>query len=120
MRLKNGSKITLADEIDSRQEARWVVSQIETLAGMKLDTHVEVDLPLACLPNRRSRHPGRYLLRRPARVGDASVGVFFVFLFAMFGFMAWRMTSFSSRTKSSRTAAAAPIKPVARRVFRHR
>src|SRR6266481_5212721 len=46
MRLKDGSKITLADEIDSRQEARWVVSQIETLAGLKVDTHVEVDLPL--------------------------------------------------------------------------
>src|SRR5258708_26324174 len=35
----------------------------------------------------------------------------------MLGSMAWRMSSFSSRTKSSRTTAAAPIKPVARRVF---
>ncbi len=43
LRMKNGRKYTLADEIESRQEARWVVSQIETLAGLKLDTHVEVD-----------------------------------------------------------------------------
>src|SRR6266478_5066154 len=50
MRLKDGRKITLADEIDSCQEARWIVSQIETLAGLKLDTHVEVDLPLGVSP----------------------------------------------------------------------
>jgi hypothetical protein len=43
LRMKNGRKYTLADEIDSRQEARWVVAQIETLADLKLDTHVEVD-----------------------------------------------------------------------------
>jgi hypothetical protein len=43
LRMKNGRKYTLADEIDSRQEARWVVAQLETLAGLKLDTHVEVD-----------------------------------------------------------------------------
>ena len=43
LRTKNGRKYTLADEIDSRQEARWVVGQIEMLAGLKLDTHVEQD-----------------------------------------------------------------------------
>src|SRR6266436_5741727 len=117
MRLKNGSKITLADEIDSRQEARWVVSQIETLAGMKLDTHVEVDLPLGVSSQPPQQASGQIFTSSAQRKSaTASVGVFFVFLFAMFGFMAWRMTSFSSRTKSSRTAAA-PIKPVARRVF---
>jgi len=35
----------------------------------------------------------------------------------VFGFMAWRMLSFPSRTSKSRTAAAAPVKPVTRRVF---
>ncbi len=117
MRLKNGSKITLADEIDSRQEARWVVSQIETLAGMKLDTHVEVDLPLGVSSQPPQQASGQ-IFTSPAqrKSARASVGVFYVFLFAMFGFMAWRMTSFSSRTKSSRTAAAAPIKPVERAI----
>jgi hypothetical protein len=118
MRLKDGSKLTLADEIDSRQEARWVVSQIETLAGLKLDTHVEVDLPLGVTQQLPGQTPGQVFTPsgRSASVA-ASMGVFFVMAAGMFGFMAWRMTSFTSRAKNSRTAAAAPVKPVARRVF---
>jgi len=42
LRTKNGRKYTLADEIDSARSS-LVVAQIETLAGLKLDTHVEVD-----------------------------------------------------------------------------
>jgi len=118
MRLKDGGKFTLADEIDSRQEARWVVSQIETLAGLKLDTHVEVDLPLGVAQQLPGQTPGQVFTPsgRPASVA-ASMGVFFVMIAGMFGFVAWRMTSFTSRAKNSRTAAAAPVKPVARRVF---
>ncbi|HZR65676.1 MAG TPA: HEAT repeat domain-containing protein [Terriglobales bacterium] len=37
---KDGKNITLADNILDRQEARWIVSQIEKLAGLKTDTHV--------------------------------------------------------------------------------
>ena len=118
MRLKDGGKFTLADEIYSRQEARWVVSQIETLAGLKLDTHVEVDLPLGVTQQLPGQKPGQVFTPsgRPASAA-ASMGVFFVMIAGMFGFMAWRMTSFTSRAKNSRTAAAAPVKPVARRVF---
>jgi hypothetical protein len=118
MRLKDGRKITLADEIDSRQEARWVVSQIETLAGLKLDTHVEVDLPLGVTQQLPGQTPGQVFTQsgRPTSVA-ASMGVFFVMVAGMFGFMAWRMTSFTSRAKNSRTAAAAPVKPVTRRIF---
>src|SRR5260370_36091853 len=96
MRLKNGRKITLADEIDSRQEARWVVSQIETLAGMKLDTHVEVDLPLGVSSQPPQQASGR-ILTSPAqrKSATASVGVFVVVFFAMFGCTAWLMSSFS-------------------------
>ncbi|HXN96111.1 MAG TPA: HEAT repeat domain-containing protein [Candidatus Acidoferrales bacterium] len=118
MRLKDGSKLTLADEIDSRQEARWVVSQIETFAGLKLDTHVEVDLPLGVTQQLPGQTPGQVFTPsgQSASVA-ASMGVFFVMAAGMFGFMAWRMSSFTSRAKNSRTAAAAPVKPVARRVF---
>jgi hypothetical protein len=118
MRLKNGSKITLADEIDSRQEARWVVSQIETLAGLKLDTHVEVDLPLGVSSQLPGQTSGQVFTqgRRPNSAA-ASLGVFVVMVAGMMGFMVWRMTSFASRTKNSRTAAAAAVKPAARRVF---
>jgi hypothetical protein len=119
MRLKDGSKITLADEIASRQEARWVVSQIETLSGLKLDTHVEVDLPLGVPVTPILEKPGSTFTRaRQSTSTAASLGVFFVMVFGMFGFMAWRMTSFTSHKHNSRTAAAAPAKPpVTRRVF---
>jgi hypothetical protein len=118
MRLKDGRKITLADEIDSRQEARWIVSQIETLAGLKLDTHVEVDLPLGVTSQPPGQVPGQVFTqaRRPTS-SAASLSVFAVMVVAMMGFMVWRMTSFTPRTRNSRTAAAAPVKPVAPRVF---
>jgi hypothetical protein len=45
LQTKNGKKITLADSIDSRQEARWVAAQLEKFVGLKLDTHVAVDNP---------------------------------------------------------------------------
>ena len=118
MRLKDGRKITLADEIDSRQEARWVVAQIETLAGLKLDTHVEVDLPLGVTAQLPGQSAGQVFTssRRPTS-SAASIAIFFAMVAGMIGFMAWRMTSFTSRAKNSRTAAAAPAKPVARRIF---
>jgi HEAT repeat protein len=118
LRLKDGRRITLADEIDSRQEARWVVSRIETLAGLKLDTHVEVDLPLGVSSQLPGQISGQIFTqgRRPNSPA-ASLGVFVVMVAGMMGFMVWRMTSFTPRTKNSRTAAAAPVKPVARRVF---
>jgi hypothetical protein len=43
LQTKNGKKISLADAIDNRQEARWIAAQLEKFAGLKLDTHVEVD-----------------------------------------------------------------------------
>jgi hypothetical protein len=118
LRLKDGGRITLADEIASRQEARWVVSQIETLAGLKVDTHVEVDLPLGVPLTPILQKPGQTFPQAQPRTSTAaSLGVFFAVVFGMFGFMAWRMSSFPAHTNKSRTAAAAPVKPVTRRVF---
>ncbi len=39
---RDSKKLTLADAIGDRQEARWVAAQLEKLAGLKLDTHVAV------------------------------------------------------------------------------
>jgi hypothetical protein len=119
LRMKDGRKFTLADEIDSRQEARWVVSQIETLAGMKLDTHVEVDLPLGVSPQPGTQMPGQMFTRSGQRVNSAaSMVVFIALLAAMGGFMVWRLTAFTSRSNHARAAAAAPVaKTVSRRVF---
>jgi len=117
LRLKDGRKITLADEIASRQEARWVVSQIETLAGLKLDTHVEIDLPLGVPPQPLTQSPGQLFIPARSRTSAAaSIGAFFFFVILMFGFMAWRMLSPGSRAANSRAAASA-AKPVPRRVF---
>jgi hypothetical protein len=118
MQLKDGRKITLADEIDSRQEARWAVSQIETLAGLKVDTHVEVDLPLGVPVQPVLQTSGPFSTSTGQRKqATASIGVFVAFTAAMFGFMAWRMTSFAPRRNSARAAAVAPAKSAARRVF---
>jgi HEAT repeats len=43
LQTRSGKKITLADAIDSRQEARWVAARLEKFVGLKLDTHVTVD-----------------------------------------------------------------------------
>jgi len=42
---KAGKKLTLVDAVYDRREARWVVAQMEKLAGLKLDTHVAVEAP---------------------------------------------------------------------------
>src|SRR5256885_13426077 len=40
LQTKGGKNVSLADNISDRQEARWIVSQIEKLVGLKNDTHV--------------------------------------------------------------------------------
>jgi hypothetical protein len=115
---KSGKKITLADEISSREEARWVVSQIETLAGLKIDTHVEVDLPLG-VPSRPLGQAVGPVFTNSGRSTStsASLAVFIMMVAGMLGFMAWRMSSFTSRRNISRAAAAPRANPAARRVF---
>jgi hypothetical protein len=118
LRLKDGRKFTLADEIDSRQEARWVVSQIETLAGLKLDTHVEVDLPLGVSPQPGTQVSGQIFNQPGQQTTAASIGVFIVLVAAMIGFLSWRMVSFAPRANNSRAAAAArKAKAISPRVF---
>ena len=121
LRTRDGRKLTVVDEIDSRQEARWVVSQIETLAGLKLDTHVEADSPFGPPPQ-----PGQTPALTPAQammLGKAQkysfvpFAIFLVLVGSMFGFQIWRMNSSKARASNSRKPAAAVRKPVARRVF---
>ncbi len=81
---KDGRKLTLADAIDNRQEARWVAAQLEKLAGLKLDTHVAVQSGLGApgAPPQRGRVPSRpsSAFRRNSPVGTA-IGLLF--------FLAW-------------------------------
>jgi hypothetical protein len=43
LKSKSGKKHTLVEDIESRQEARWVVWQIEKRAGLSSNTQVEID-----------------------------------------------------------------------------
>ncbi|HEY6946953.1 MAG TPA: HEAT repeat domain-containing protein, partial [Candidatus Acidoferrum sp.] len=116
---KSGKTFTLADEISSRQEARWIVSQIETLAGLKVDTHVEVSLPLgvqAQPAQLRTPQTGiRVQTSGPAWVAFAVFGVMVLAFFAIA--TKWAGTSRNVRANSTRSAVTPRTRPVAPRVF---
>lgn len=116
---KGGRKLTLADEIGSRQEARWVVSQIESLAGLKLDTHVDVQVPLGVSSLPPQPGAGQVFTRPQTQTFAAiSMVVFAGIVLAMIGFAVSRSVSNPSRVRGSRTAAAAARpNPVAPRAF---
>jgi hypothetical protein len=118
LRTKNGRKYTLADEIDSRQEARWIVSQIESLAGLKLDTHVELDSPFGPPPQPLQQAAGRVLERtQPRKSVASSIGVFAVMTIAMFGWVFSRTFAGAPRASGSRAGAVSPGKSVSRRAY---
>jgi len=43
LQTNTGKNHTLVDEIQSREEARWIVSEIEKRAGLRLNTQVRID-----------------------------------------------------------------------------
>ena len=123
LQTKSGQKVTLADELSSRQEARWVVSQLETLAGLKLDTHVEVSLPLGVQsqPVQLRREPSNVRVQTSGSSGVA-FAVFGVMVLAMFAWQArWNVGARSVRANTSRAAsrsiASSRPRPVPPRVF---
>ena len=118
LRTKNGRRFTIADEITSRQEARWVVSQIEALAGLKIDTHVEVESSFGPPPQ-----PGQPLFngspsgplgpggmraqwqqpRRQSRTSTAiSMAVFILFAVSMFAWQGWRFSNMKAAASAAR------------------
>ncbi|PYT90638.1 MAG: hypothetical protein DMG36_20380 [Acidobacteria bacterium] len=122
---KTGKKLTLADEISSRQEARWIVSQIESLAGLKTDTHVEVDLPLGvqAQPVQLRGAPGTVRVQTSGSswVAFAVFGAMVLALFAWQGRWLFAGGGHSVRANSARVSSRAPTasstKPVTPRVF---
>jgi len=98
LQTKDGNKVTLADQIYNRQEARWVTAQLEKLVGLKLDTHVAVDgfATYGPPPQRGpvpSGTPARLRSSRPAAI---AVGI--AFFAAWMGFMGFRFFSLGHRT----------------------
>jgi hypothetical protein len=120
LRTKSGKKFTLADEISSRLEARWIVSQLEMLAGLKLDTHVEVNLPLGLRAQpAQLRTPQTGIRVQTSGLSWVPFAVFGAFLLALFAWQTnkWSDRSRSVRANSSRTATLPRPRPVAPRVF---
>jgi len=105
LRTKEGRRVTLADEIASRQEARWIVSQIETLAGLGIDTHVELDADYGPPPQ-----PGQPLFkpsRPPSRMSAViSMAIFALCVGAMFAWQGWRFATLKSLASASRASQA--------------
>ena len=118
LRTKDGRVFTLADEIASRQEVRWVVSQIESLVGLRTDTHVQVELPLGAALQPPQETDGSQLFQtQPRQSSVGSIALFVLIAVAMFGWQAWRMFSFGARAPFARAAAAGRTKTIAPRVF---
>jgi hypothetical protein len=138
LRTKNGRRVTLADEISSRQEARWIVSQIETLAGLKIDTHVEMDSAYGPPPQ-----PGQPLFNssKPGFLGSGamragwqqprpqsrtstviSIAMFVMIAGGMFAWQGWRFSTFkaaasaarANKARTSGSRVATPANPVTR------
>jgi hypothetical protein len=118
LRTKNGRRATLADEISSRQEARWIVSQIEALAGLTIDTHVEADLvygppPQPDQPLFNTSRPG-FLGPAAVRAGwqqprpqsrtatVISIAMFLSIAGGMFIWQGWRFSTFKAAASAAR------------------
>jgi hypothetical protein len=121
LRTKSGKKFTLADEISSRQEARWIVSQLETLAGLKIDTRVEVNLAVGVQAQPVQLRDATGTVRGPTSGSSwIPLAVFGAMVIALF---AWRGKAIfaggprTPRTYNSRAATSSRPRPAAALVF---
>jgi hypothetical protein len=106
---KSGRKLTLVNGIADRQEARWLVSQLESAAGLKQDTRVEA-------PNFYGPPPQRGVTPTPVSTRKAPGWVAVVFMLVWIGFIFGRVLipGFSRSTRSN----AIRTKPVSRPAIR--
>jgi hypothetical protein len=126
LRTKDGRKFALADAIDSRQEARWIVAQMETLAGLKIDTHVETDSPFGAPPqpgqpaNQQTWARPVWGSATPRNNSYVPVIAFFVLMAGMFAFMIFRATAFRARANNGARNATANRKTTRANSFARR
>jgi HEAT repeat protein len=119
---KDGKNLTLADSIDNRQEARWVVVQLEKFVGLKLDTHVAIDAGVGYYgpPPQRGPVP----LGSPVsfrRTSPAGIAMGIAFFLAWMGFIGYRFVFATHRqpariSKSAVRTSPVPGKPSVRQV----
>ena len=115
LKTKDGKSYTLVDDITSRQEARWIVSQIGKRAGIQLNAQVEINtLGYGPPPQPGTASPGDFTLGRvkvnakSSNNWSSAVGVIFFFAWAAFMVsMVFRMP-FAHRVNRSGSAARSP------------
>jgi len=110
LKSKSGKNYTLVDDIASRQEARWIVSQIEKRAGMRLNTQVEIGNSIYGPPPQPGSASARGALFSAGGLratgstsnnwSQAVGAIFFVGWLGFIGFMILRM----AHTRSGRSA----------------
>ncbi len=102
---KAGKKLTLADSIDNRQEARWVVAQLEKFVALKLDTHVALDAGIGAYGPPPQRGPsGSPVAYR--RTSPAGIALGLAFFLAWMGFVGYRFFSATHRQTARMSKAA--------------
>ncbi|MGB9237145.1 MAG: HEAT repeat domain-containing protein [Terriglobales bacterium] len=110
LQTRSEEKVTLANMIDNRQEARWVAAQLEKCAGLKLDTHVAVDSPFGVSgpPPQRGQTPSA-----PAgafgRNSAVATAIGLAFFFAWMGFVGFHILSHRQASPRRVGKAAAPV-----------
>ncbi len=113
----DGKNVMLADAIDSRQEARWVVAQLEKFVGLKLDTHVAADAGIGTNgpPPQRGRVPsGSSASFR--RNSPAAMAVGIAFFLAWTGFVTFHFFSRGHRTTPPVSKPGSPARTALRQV----
>ena len=111
LQTKSGKNFSLVDNIADRQEARWIVSQIEKLVGLKTDTHVALQDALghdyAPAPQRGVEGTASpQTVRRPSKVG-VIIGICTFVLWT--GYIFYRVIGFhQGLTRRANSASAKP------------
>jgi hypothetical protein len=119
LQTKDGKKVTIADAIDNRQEARWVVAQLEKFVGLRLDTHVAADSSIGTFgppPQRGGVPSGSPVSFRFRRNSPAAMAVGIAFFLAWTGFLAFRFFSVAHGTTNRVSKPGSPAKTSLRQV----
>jgi hypothetical protein len=120
LRTRNGKTQTLVDDIESRQEARWIVSQVEKRTGLALNTQVEISDSIYGPPPQPGAPGTNDFVSRARATGktasnwsQAIATIFFVGWVTFLGFMTLRTISHRkaiTRGVESSTAAAHSVR----------
>ena len=100
---QSGRKLNLANQIADRQEARWLVSQIESAAGLKQDTRVEMTNVYGPPPQRGVTPPSVPARKAP---GWVAVTIMVAWIGFIFGRVLIPVFSHSAKANVARSKSA--------------